>query len=99
MGLFMSKHRKCVDKWLLTLAQFEVTRVSISAIMLQFLWTLSHPASGDHHRGRRLSGVMCMFQIRTKGQMGTSLPQAFPHEFFLHLISIKIALDTKQPGF
>lgn len=95
----MSKHRKCIDKWLLTLAQFEVTRVSISAIMLQFLWTFSHPAAGDHHGGRYLSVVMCMFQIRTKGQTGTSLSQAFPQEFFLHLSSIKIALGTKQIVF
>lgn len=59
-----------MDKWLLTVAQFEVTRVSISAIMLQLLWTFSHPATGGHHRGHHLSGVMCVFQIRTKGLTG-----------------------------
>lgn len=78
MGLFMSKHRKCMGKWLLTLAQFEVTGVSISAIMLQFLGlfpTLPHVII----TGATTSQVWCACsKLEQKGKWGNTTSSSFP---------------------
>lgn len=82
MGFFVSDDRKCTDKWLLTLAQFEVTDVSISNTPSDFL------SSGDPQGGRCLSGVMCMFRIGAKGQMGKHHFLKLPHmaSFFISFL-------------